>query len=491
MATPPGAGPAALRFAAAATWHVVRERCVEHFPRVLEFLRSLRAAAPGLVRYRHYERLCMGLKAKVVVEMILQGQPWAQVLNALNHHFPVSGPVVRDPKVTERDLRKILEAQETFCKQVKELSETTVDLALKLQELEQEYGESFLDAMEKLFFEYLCQLEKALPTLQAPQLQNVLSWMQPGVSITTSAVLSQYAADMGWPLPEYSVSDSLSLTEPEEQPPQQPRQALHSPLVKAKPGPHSPQEPVSRKHPEPLAGHHFNLAPLGRRRVQTQWASARGGHKERPMVMLFPFRNLGSPTQAISKPENRERGIHTADPAGAMDTRTNSTGKSKSPYQTMGGRALKENPVDLSASEQKENCLDSYMDPLRLLSPPRARKPVSPSSLCSSVITIGDLVLDSDEEENGQRKGKVSRKAQKAGVGDGQNKTEKSTCSRIQRAQGMVWLSLLTSLQESLENYQKTKFDTLIPTFSEYLHPSGPISMPIPSHDYIDSSRPL
>uniref|UniRef100_H0XYH6 TERF1 interacting nuclear factor 2 n=1 Tax=Otolemur garnettii TaxID=30611 RepID=H0XYH6_OTOGA len=416
MATPPGAGPAALRFAAAATWHVVRERCVEHFPRVLEFLRSLRAAAPGLVRYRHYERLCMGLKAK-----------------------------------TERDLRKILEAQESFCKQVKELSETTVDLALKLQELEQEYGESFLDAMEKLFFEYLCQLEKALPTLQAQQLQNVLSWMQPGVSITTSVVLSQYAADMGWPLPEYSVSDSLSLTEPEEQALQQPRLALHSPLVKAKTGPHSPQEPVSRKHPEPLAGHHFNLAPLGRRRVQSQWASAWGGHKERPMVMLFPFRNLGSPTQVISKPENRERGIHTADPTGAVDTRTGSTGKSKSPHQTMGGRALKENPVDLSASEQKENCLDSYMDPLRLLlSPPRARKPVSPSSLCSSVITIGDLVLDSDEEENGQRKGK-----------------------------------------ESLENYQKTKFDTLIPTFSEYLHPSGPITMPVPSHHCIDSSRPL
>lgn len=66
MATPPAAGPAALRFAAAASWRVVRGRYVEHFPRVLEFLRSLRAAAPGLVRYRHHERLCMGLKAKVL-----------------------------------------------------------------------------------------------------------------------------------------------------------------------------------------------------------------------------------------------------------------------------------------------------------------------------------------------------------------------------------------------------------------------------------------
>lgn len=65
MAEPPGAGPAALRLAAAANWLVMRRRLVEHFPRVLEFLQCLRAAAPGLVCYRHHERLCLGLKAKV------------------------------------------------------------------------------------------------------------------------------------------------------------------------------------------------------------------------------------------------------------------------------------------------------------------------------------------------------------------------------------------------------------------------------------------
>ncbi|PNJ35545.1 TINF2 isoform 10, partial [Pongo abelii] len=273
---------------AAASWQVVRGRCVEHFPRVLEFLRSLRAVAPGLVRYRHHERLCMGLKAKVVVELILQGRPWAQVLKALNHHFPESGPIVRDPKATKQDLRKILEAQETFYQQVKQLSEAPVDLASKLQELEQEYGEPFLAAMEKLLFEYLCQLEKALPTPQAQQLQDVLSWMQPGVSITSSLAWRQYGVDMGWPLPECSVTDSVNLAEPMEQnPPQQQRLALHNPLPKAKPGTHLPQGPSSRTHPEPLAGRHFNLAPLGRRR-------------------------------------------------------------------TLGGRALKENPVDLPATEQKE-----------------------------------------------------------------------------------------------------------------------------------------
>ncbi|KAM5338082.1 TERF1-interacting nuclear factor 2 isoform 2-T2 [Glossophaga mutica] len=408
MATPPGAGPAALRFAAAACWIVLRRRCVEHFPRVLQFLQSLRAAAPGLVRYRHHERLCMGLKAKVVVELIVQGRPWAQVLNALHHHFPESGPVVRDPKATKQDLRKISEAQEAFRQQVKQLAEAPVDLAWKLQELEQEYGEPFLAAVEKLFFEYLCQLEKALPAPQTQQLQDVLSWMQPGVSITTSFALSQYGVDMGWPVPECSVTNSVNMTEPvEPSPPQQPRPALHHPLPKAKPGPYLPQGPASRKHPEPLVGHHFNLAPLGQRRIHSQWPNTRVGNKERPTAMLLPFRNLGSPTQVLSKPDNRgEQGTHVAVPAGDVNARASPTGKSRSPPQTLGGKAVKENPVDLSTMEQKENCWDCPLEPLTLsLSSPRARKPVCPPSLCSPVITIGDLVLDSDEEENGQREG--------------------------------------------------------------------------------------
>ncbi|XP_042542330.1 TERF1-interacting nuclear factor 2 isoform X3 [Dipodomys spectabilis] len=351
MDPPPGAGPASLRLAAAASWQVVRRRCVEHFPRVLEFLHSLRAAAPGLVLYRHHERLCLGLKAKMVVELILQGRPWAHVLNVLNHHFAQSGPRVRDPKATKQDLRKISEAQETFCQQVKQLSEDSVDLAANLQELEQEYGEPFLAAMEKLFFEYLCQLEKALPTLQAEKLQDVLNWLQPGISVTSSLTLRQYGMDMEWPLPENS--DLVKLTESVKQtPPPHPKGVLYSPLPKAKP---SPQGPASRKHPELLSGHHFNLAPLGQRRTHSQWTSAKGGHKERPTVMLFPFRNLSSSTQVTSKSESREeQGIHTGNTADSGGTRAASTGKSKNPSQSLGGKALEENSSDLSAAEQKE-----------------------------------------------------------------------------------------------------------------------------------------
>ncbi|XP_028643145.1 TERF1-interacting nuclear factor 2 isoform X2 [Grammomys surdaster] len=388
MAPPPGMGPASLRFAAAASWLVVRRRRVEHFSRVVEFLQSLRAAAPGLVSYRHHERLCMGLKAKVVVELILQERPWAQVLNALNHHFPES-------RTTKQD-RKLLEAQENFCLLVKQLSE---DPASSLQELEQDYGEPFLVAMEKLLFEYLCQLEKALPTVRAQELQDALSWIQPGSLITSSVALRQYGMDMGWPFPESSTSGSVNLIEPmEESPHQQTKPALHNPLPKAKLGPH---QPASREHPQHLAGNHFNLAPLGKRKFHSQWTSAKAGHKERPTVMLFPFRNTGLPAQDVSNPKSREE--HGMDTAGSVGTEPVCIGKSKTPSQTLGKRALEEMPPDSPAAEQKENCVD----PLRLSSPPSVKKPVlSPQSLHNSVITIEDLVLDSDEEENNQKEGK-------------------------------------------------------------------------------------
>lgn len=171
----------------------------------------------------------------MVVELILQGRPWAQVLNALHHHFPASGSVVRDPKAvssswnnphpqltlgvaevgapppghwilvlltclpslpstdkagSEENLRgtgSLLPAGEAagggpcgfdleaagetgrFGSYDEAIFSSSDLLLCALQELEQEYGEPFLAAMEKLFFEYLCQLEKALPTPQAQQ----------------------------------------------------------------------------------------------------------------------------------------------------------------------------------------------------------------------------------------------------------------------------------------------------------------------------------
>lgn len=130
---------------------------------------------------------------------------------------------------------------------------------------------------------------------------------------------------------------------------QQTNGALYNPLPKARCG---PRQPASREHPEHLAGSHFNLAPLGKRKYRSQWTSAKACRKERPTVKLFPFRNMGSSAQDVADPESREQhGMDTADPVG---TEPACIGKSTSPSQTLGKRALEETPPDSPAAEQTE-----------------------------------------------------------------------------------------------------------------------------------------
>lgn len=109
------------------------------------------------------------ITVQVVVELILQERPWAQVLSALRRHFAESGPAPLDPaavsnprpnsscpwvSVTPHPLvvfwfvwfffclpylqqtkqdRKISEARENFCLHVKQLSEDPEGLASSRQ----------------------------------------------------------------------------------------------------------------------------------------------------------------------------------------------------------------------------------------------------------------------------------------------------------------------------------------------------------------------
>ncbi|XP_072479546.1 TERF1-interacting nuclear factor 2 isoform X5 [Notamacropus eugenii] len=454
MSAPPEARAAAasLRLAAAAAWWVVRGRLSAHYPRVLQLLGALKAAAPGLVRPRHHARLCLGLRAKVIVEMILEGQPWALVLDALNLHFPASGPPecsskavseasglgrqpadagvlsvlegcpsqLRCPDVADVcapqtpqstwDL-KVAEAREGFCQRVKQLAEDPEDSAGQLQELEQDYGEPFLVALEKLLFEYLCQLEKTLPVLQLQELKEVLRGMQSETLVPLA--LTQYCMDMGWLIQESPPFTSMRGAEPQEQSPlpsPQVEQVFQDPVPTAKPSTPFPQRQDLWKPPEALTGRDFNLAPLGRRQIQGNCASARGGHKNRPTVMLFPFRSMCLPVQDVTEHGNsRDHGQPMGDPASTMATRSIPHGKYRNSARSLRGRAQEQENwnSDEPSSEQKENCLDYSLEPLR---PPLpavgAREPVYSPSLCSPVVTIGDLVLDSDDEGSGQRGGK-------------------------------------------------------------------------------------
>ncbi|XP_073461987.1 TERF1-interacting nuclear factor 2 isoform X2 [Aquarana catesbeiana] len=112
---------------AKAVWLVMQRRDFKNFNRIVEFLELTHDQAPGLICYRHRARLSAGLRGKIVLNMIEDKRPLLDILEALNIHFP---PVCPDDSTA-----------------------TT---------LQAEYGEMFLEALDKLLWEFLYRLQTVL-----------------------------------------------------------------------------------------------------------------------------------------------------------------------------------------------------------------------------------------------------------------------------------------------------------------------------------------
>ncbi|XP_063177945.1 TERF1-interacting nuclear factor 2 isoform X1 [Chroicocephalus ridibundus] len=155
----------ALRLSMAAAWRVVRGRSPARFPRVLALLEAVGRAAPGALHFRHAARLRLGLQAAVVVHMLQEARPAGKILDAIDTFFPEEeaaggghGPA------SPRDLAMVGEAQESFREMVLGLLADPRRRDAYLQgPAREEYGEPFLEALERLFHECLERLESALP----------------------------------------------------------------------------------------------------------------------------------------------------------------------------------------------------------------------------------------------------------------------------------------------------------------------------------------
>uniref|UniRef100_A0A6J0V1W3 TERF1-interacting nuclear factor 2 isoform X1 n=2 Tax=Pogona vitticeps TaxID=103695 RepID=A0A6J0V1W3_9SAUR len=216
----------ALQLVAAASWHVVRERHVHSFPRVLALLEAVGEAAPDLVHFRHFVKVRLGLQAKVIMAMLQEEQPHEKVYEAMDRYFPEREPEPH-PEATARDLALVREAQENFRDLVFGLLRDPREREKYVQEhLENDYGEAFLRVVEDLFFDYLAQLESVLPEPNFQQLLVAASLQGPGQAPQpNSNILSQYLTVMGYqvggphvlpPSPSQSSSPFQSEEEEEE-----------------------------------------------------------------------------------------------------------------------------------------------------------------------------------------------------------------------------------------------------------------------------------
>nr|XP_060635953.1 TERF1-interacting nuclear factor 2 isoform X1 [Anolis sagrei ordinatus]XP_060635955.1 TERF1-interacting nuclear factor 2 isoform X1 [Anolis sagrei ordinatus] len=192
----------ALRLVAAASWHVVEERQVCDFPRVLAMLEAVGEAAPDLVHFRHLAKVQLGLQAKVIMTMLQNEESYGQIYEAVDAFFPEHNPTMAHPKATAEDLELVQAAQDNFRDLVLNLLSDRGERDKYVQEhLENDYGEAFSNVVEELFCDYLWQLESTLPKPDLEKLLEAVCFRGPRNNPQADlAILSRYFTVMGYQL---------------------------------------------------------------------------------------------------------------------------------------------------------------------------------------------------------------------------------------------------------------------------------------------------
>uniref|UniRef100_UPI00398E74DD uncharacterized protein n=1 Tax=Pristiophorus japonicus TaxID=55135 RepID=UPI00398E74DD len=161
-----------LQLTALAVWSAVARHDFKCYGRVVEFLETVNGSVPNLVAFRHFAKLVLGLKAKFILEMFLQHSRPDDIRSTLEQFFPERAPA--HTMATPRDSQKVRQIQQQFRELVFYLlTNPQFRDAFLQEEVQEQYGEQFLDVLQKLLWEYLTRLGGALPRVPFDQLREV------------------------------------------------------------------------------------------------------------------------------------------------------------------------------------------------------------------------------------------------------------------------------------------------------------------------------
>ncbi|KAM4707674.1 TERF1-interacting nuclear factor 2 isoform 2-T2 [Discoglossus pictus] len=163
-----------LSITAAAVWHVLRSRKTSHFPKVLDFVECIHKATPDLLRYRHYAKLTLGLRATIILDLIGRDGPGEEAQRTFLLLFPICPSDVTS-HATARDLQKVQSAELSFREMVEQLFEDDEFRKHYMKEqVALDYGEPFVAVLEKLLREFLVRLSTALCESKRKELKFAL-----------------------------------------------------------------------------------------------------------------------------------------------------------------------------------------------------------------------------------------------------------------------------------------------------------------------------
>uniref|UniRef100_A0A6I8SWW0 TERF1 (TRF1)-interacting nuclear factor 2 n=1 Tax=Xenopus tropicalis TaxID=8364 RepID=A0A6I8SWW0_XENTR len=162
-----------------AVWQVMRRRETQHFGRILEFLESVHEQVPGLLCYKHHAKLSVGLRGKMVLDMVEKSCSLMSILTALNLHFPPRLP--DEPNAVLRDHSRLQRCHSHFRKLVlRMIRDERFRRNYVKTKLHNEYGETFMASLEKLLWEFLYQLQTVLTHQPSENPEESLLTQLPG-----------------------------------------------------------------------------------------------------------------------------------------------------------------------------------------------------------------------------------------------------------------------------------------------------------------------
>ncbi|XP_012676071.2 TERF1-interacting nuclear factor 2 [Clupea harengus] len=162
-----------LRLMSAAMWKVMLQRDVTQYGRLEEFITSISESVPGLLDYRHYVKLALGLRSRLILELC-RGPEAPDPTAILTHLDRIPALVQSSPNRPRKDL-KVEMTVSNFQNLVQTILDDPEERDIFFQEdFPEQYGPQYDKALEKLMWEFLTRLDQLLPI---PDLAQTVLWL--------------------------------------------------------------------------------------------------------------------------------------------------------------------------------------------------------------------------------------------------------------------------------------------------------------------------
>ncbi|XP_049582884.1 TERF1-interacting nuclear factor 2 isoform X2 [Syngnathus scovelli] len=161
-----------VRLLSAALWKVMKQREVAQYGVLAEFVESTCDAVSDLLTSRHRAKLALGLRTRLILELLRVPQPDASVIGT--HLRKIKAPPVPSTSTAKIDV-KVRKSVESFHTLVHELlTDSAAKEEFFQEEFLEDYGPLFEERLEKLLWEFLIRLDQLLPV---PSLPQTVSWL--------------------------------------------------------------------------------------------------------------------------------------------------------------------------------------------------------------------------------------------------------------------------------------------------------------------------